>query len=449
MDAKKINMNLNRYLCVAIVTFVLSLLFLSYAYANTIVIPLRSGKIYRLPTASYKTVYIADNTVVSLQIQSPGVLYLTGQRVGSTVLYVVDAAGGVVLRENLQVVLNVDPLIAQIRSIAPQSHISVTSLNNTIILRGEVPSPGVGAKIREAAQHFASVDRVIDNMVVRAPAQVYLRVKLVELSRGVSRMIGLKSWSVLYHTSNFNIFAGNDTGGDNFFNTLNGTATNVANGFNVASFFEALDEDSLVRILSEPNLTALSGQEATFFAGGEFPVLVPQTVGSGITAINTVQYFPFGVSLNFIPTLLEQDIINLQVKTEVSQISTEGEVRISGNSVPSLTSRKASTTVQLRSGQSFAIAGLMQDNLRDVITRFPLLGRLPILGPLFNSREFQEDQSELVIIVTPYLVRPVSGELATPIDGVSEQNQLNVECVFNAPATACAHQPSQMRYITE
>lgn len=444
--------NKNRHFRWASLLLCWMVLFCINSYADTLTIPLNSGRVYKIDQYPFKTVYIASPKIASLAIQTPGVLYITGVHVGHTTLYATDKFGNVILRKDIAVIPNVMALSDELHRIAPNSNVQVTTLGNNIILRGNIPSPGVGAKLREAAFRYAGRNGgVIDYMTIAAPAQVYIRVKIVELSRGVSRMIGLKSWSVLYGSSNFKASASNDVTSNGIINTINSLTTTVPSGFSASAFFEALDQDHLVRILSEPNLTALSGQQATFFAGGEFPILVPQTSGAGIGfGVNTVQYQQFGVSLNFIPTLLEQDIINLQVKTEVSQLSDEAVVKINGNTIPSLTSRRAGTTVQLRSGQSFAIAGLMQDSLRDAIERFPLLGRLPVLGPLFSSREFQTDQTELVVIVTPYLVRPVSGELATPIDGVSEADIKRRGCFYNPQIPGCnTNQPSQLRYITE
>jgi pilus assembly protein CpaC len=195
------------------------------------------------------------------------------------------------------------------------------------------------------------------------------------------------------------------------------TTDNVLLGFggknvNVGLLIDALDTEGLVRVLAEPNLTAVSGTPATFLAGGEYPIPVPQALG-----VTTIEYKDYGVSLTFVATVLDGNRINLVVKPEVSQLTSQGAVTINGASIPALTIRRVQTTVDMASGQSFAIAGLLQNNTNQSISRFPGLGNLPVLGALFRSDSFERDETELVIIVTPYLVRPVNGPLAAPTDG--------------------------------
>jgi pilus assembly protein CpaC len=184
----------------------------------------------------------------------------------------------------------------------------------------------------------------------------------------------------------------------------------------VSATVEALATEGFLTVLAEPNLTAVSGQTASFLAGGEFPVPVVQNVSAGTSAIS-VQFQQFGVQLAFTPTIIDADHLNLRVRPEVSQLSTEGEVTISGFTIPALTVRSAETTVELASGQSFALAGLLQHNTEQDISKIPWLGDIPILGALFRSNKFQNNETELVIIVTPYLVRPPAAAPATPVDG--------------------------------
>ncbi|MFZ0695346.1 MAG: secretion system protein, partial [Alphaproteobacteria bacterium] len=181
--------------------------------------------------------------------------------------------------------------------------------------------------------------------------------------------------------------------------------------------------EGLVSILAEPNLTAVSGESANFLAGGEFPIPTPQPGQTGGAATITVTFKQFGVSLSFTPTVLKNNLINLKVVPEVSQLSTTGAVQIDGFQIPALTTRRAETTVELGSGQSFAIAGLFQNDTTNNLSKFPGLGDLPVLGPLFRSNQFQRNETELVIIVTPYIVRPVSGmKMASPTDGLVAPN---------------------------
>ena len=178
------------------------------------------------------------------------------------------------------------------------------------------------------------------------------------------------------------------------------------NGSTWTAFVDALEQDGLIKVLAEPNLVALSGQTATFLAGGEFPIPVPQSGGVGCTTI-TIEYKQFGVGLNFTPTVLSKDKISLKVAPEVSDLDFTNAIRVEGYFVPGLKVRRTSTTVELGDGQSFAIAGLLRENVRTVISKYPLLGNIPILGVLFQSKEFQKENTELVIIVTPHLVKPL------------------------------------------
>jgi pilus assembly protein CpaC len=191
---------------------------------------------------------------------------------------------------------------------------------------------------------------------------------------------------------------------------LAGVRTNTAD---VNVLVDALAQKDLVTVLAEPNLTALSGEPASFLAGGEYPIPVPQ---GGASNQVTIEYKKYGVSLDFVATILDGGRITLNVRPEVSQLSTAGAITFNGITVPALTTRKAETTVDLASGQSFAIAGLLQNTGAQDVHKFPGLGDVPVLGALFRSKDFQKNESELVIIVTPYLVKPVSQKLATPLD---------------------------------
>jgi pilus assembly protein CpaC len=210
-------------------------------------------------------------------------------------------------------------------------------------------------------------------------------------------------------------------------NTINASYRNGSQDINAA--IDALATEGLITVLAEPNLTALSGETASFLAGGEFPIPIAQNGSNNATSI-TVEFKTFGVGLAFTPHLLDAGRINLRVRPEVSQLSTAGAVQLSGFTIPALTTRRAETTVELGSGQSFVIAGLLQNNSTQDISKVPLLGDLPILGALFKSDRFRRNESELVIIVTPYIVRPVSGRIAAPTDGFVAPN--DVERILGA-----------------
>jgi pilus assembly protein CpaC len=298
----------------------------------------------------------------------------------------------------------------RLRQILPNEPIEVRTANDGVVLSGTVSSITRLNAALELAERYAP-GRVSNLMLVGGSQQVMLQVRFAEMSRTIRQELGL----------NMNL---TDAGGGSTFACTSNTAGVVSSTLSVVSSFggnvrlnimlQALEREGLVRTLAEPNLTALSGQSAEFFAGGQFPVPTLNEQ-SGQTS---VQFQPFGIGLDFTPTVVDGQIINLQLSTAVSSI----DIQIPGASstLPGLKTREASTTVELRDGESFAIAGLLQDDFRNSVGRVPWLGDLPVLGALFRSANFQRDQSELVIIVTAHLVQPVRGEaLALPTDRVT------------------------------
>jgi pilus assembly protein CpaC len=262
---------------------------------------------------------------------------------------------------------------------------------------------------------------------VNAPNQVNIRVRIAEMSRETVKQFGF-NWQAAFGIGNFvlGIATGHsflDAAGT-FISRAPGqltsdTVNNGAFGFHagrtdVNALLDALENHGLINVLAEPNLSAVSGEPASFLAGGEFPIPVPQ--GNGTISI---EFKKFGVSLSFVATLTDGNRINLHVLPEVSQLSTTGAIQVSNITIPALTTRRAETTIELSSGQSFAIAGLLQNNITQNLDKFPWLGDVPVLGSLFRSTAFQHDESELVVIVTPYVVRPTdtANRLLAPSDG--------------------------------
>jgi pilus assembly protein CpaC len=302
----------------------------------------------------------------------------------------------------------------------------VRTANDGIVLSGTVSSTAKMDRALDLASRYAP-DRVSNLMVVGGTQQVMLKVRFAEMQRSVAKSLDA---SMGFRTSGTDgggsIGSGVLADGSKLSTYLNGgsiTSTNEAAGrmglgFNVgalefAVLLEALESKGMVRTLAEPNLTALSGQEAKFLAGGEYPIPVPDNDGI------TIEYKPFGVELNFTPVVVDGDIINLTINAAVSSIDSTTAIEANGLTVNAFRRRETSTTVEMRDGESFAIAGLLQDDFRDLKDQVPWLGDVPILGALFRSSEYQRSQSELVIIVTPHLVTPVRGEaLALPTDRV-------------------------------
>ena len=294
-------------------------------------------------------------------------------------------------------------------------------VEGTVVLTGAVASAELAEDLRRLASRILGEnDQVINRVRVTGPNQVNLRVRIAEISRELNKQLGI-NWDILRSAGNvaFGLAVGNPAGAAGALLTQAATSNNFtanisAGSFDINALIDALDDDGLITVLAEPNLTAMSGETASFLAGGEFPIPVAQDAGT-----ISILFKKFGVSLSFTPTLLGNGRINMRVRPEVSQLSDAGAVQIAGFTVPALTTRRAETTVELGTGQSFAIAGLMQATTNQSVEEFPGLAQLPILGPLFRSTQFQRAESELVIIVTPYVVRPVNTQLASPTDGYS------------------------------
>jgi len=370
------------------------------------------GRLIRLERPA-ATVFVADPEVADIQVKSAKLIYLFGKKPGKTTLYAVDRQERVLANVDIQVVYNLDRMRTILEDLHPGSGITVSSVNGSLVLDGIVSSALEAENVRRLAASFTGDEKnVINRLGVAGPNQVNLRVRVAEVTRGVDKQLGF-NWSILGSLGGVRLGL---TTANSFASTVTQHTVTTANsilGWNFNSVIDALEQEGLVTILAEPNLTALSGETASFLAGGEFPILVP-----GANQQVTIEYKKFGVSLAFTPTLLGKNRINMHVRPEVSAISTTNFVTYQNFSIPSLTTRRAETTVELGSGQSFAIAGLLQNNVTHDISKFPGLGDIPVLGALFKSNRFQRDESELVIIVTPYIVAPVSNnKLAAPTDG--------------------------------
>lgn len=390
------------------------------------------------------TVFVADPDVADIQVKSPTLVYVFGKAGGETTLYAVGDNDRVVLNLAIQVRYDIAQIQEAIHKMAPRSAVSVASVDDSLVLQGTVYSASEGDDIRRVVERFLpDKKQLLNKMRVDAPNEVQLRVRVAEVSRNIIKELGI-NWESMFGAGNFvfGLATGHAVlnalpmaGSSSFFDAFNtrtavpqatslDTVNNLSTGFNagktnVNALIDALDKQGLVTVLAEPNLSAVSGEPASFLAGGEFPVPVPQaSATTGIPQI-TIEWKKFGVSLNFVATISANNRINIHVQPEVSQLSSQGAVVISGIQVPALTVRRAETTIDVASGQSFAIAGLLQNNVNQTINKFPWLGDVPVLGALFRSDTFLRNESELVIIVTPYIVRPIAtaGRLQTPVDG--------------------------------
>lgn len=384
---------------------------------DAIVLEASKGSLIRLD-APAATVFVADPEIADVQVKSPRLIYLLAKAPGETVVYAVDRDERVLLNRRVTVNHNLSRLRASLRRLLPGTTVDVESIDSTLVLSGRVKSARDAEDARLMAMRLVKEEKDLVNKIsVTAPNQVHLRVRVAEVSRDVLKQFGI-NWDAVFRSSSFlfGVATGNPVvAGADIIVRNNGTNSIIGSwargNFDLNGVIDALDDEGLITILAEPNLTAVSGESATFLAGGEFPILVPENDRI------TVEFKEFGVSLAFTPVLVG-DRISLKVNPEVSQLSATGAVELNGFTIPALTTRRAETTVELGSGQSFAIAGLMQNNVTRDLQKVPGLGDLPVLGPLFRSDSFQRNESELVIIVTPYVVRPVDApRLAAPTDG--------------------------------
>jgi pilus assembly protein CpaC len=375
------------------------------------------GLLVRLD-APVSNVFLADSKIADVQIKSPTMIYVIGKATGTTSLMAVDSNDRVVANLDVSVHYNETQLAQDFKRLIPGSDIKVGTINNALVLSGSIGSVAEGETAKEiAARYVPDADHLVNAMQTDAPYQVNLRVRVAEVSRQVIKAFGV-NWGSSIGAGKFSFGLATGAGAPGIPSPLHlAGVDNIIAGFKSGAVdlnvvIDALESEGLINILAEPNLTAISGAPASFLAGGEYPIPVPQ----GLNQV-TIEYKKFGVSLAFVATITDGGRINLLVKPEVSELSSNGAITLNGATVPALTTRRMETTVDLASGQSFAIAGLMQNNVTQNIHKFPGLGAMPVLGALFRSDSFQKNETELVVIVTPYIVRPVSSRhVAAPTD---------------------------------
>ena len=370
---------------------------------------------------------IANPGIADISTLSESSIYVLGKAPGRTTLTLLSADGKLIANVDVQVTPDVAEFKERLRQILPGENIEVRTANDGIVLSGTVSSTAKLDRALDLASRYAP-DRVSNLMQVGGTQQVMLKVRFAEMQRSVAKNLGASlgirsnSGSVggFVGTGNFkNQSAVNGAFDNGTFPTTGNSTGALGLGFSAGSLqfavlLEALESKGVVRTLAEPNLTALSGQEAKFLAGGEYPI----PVSGGNNGI-TIEYKPFGVELNFTPVVVDGDIINLTMNAAVSSIDNTVTVESGGFTINAFKRRETSTTVELRDGESFAVAGLLQDDFRNLNDQIPWLGDVPVLGALFRSAQYQRSQSELVIIVSAHLVTPTRGEaLALPTDRV-------------------------------
>lgn len=407
--------------------------------AGEVEVPLNKSQVIRADRPFSRALVgnpeIAD--VLPLTDQS---LYVLGKKMGTTSLTLYDRRNTLIAVIDVVVGPDVIGLKRQLSELIPGDGVGARISNESIVLEGLVSSAVAADRAVRLAETYAP-GKVVNMLSIGASQQVMLEVRFSEVKRSALKQIGA------------GFFVGNDSG--SFTGAIGGGAsltpdpeTGVgvlglsaiadsfgiltkrfgAFGLNFDAAFDALQRQGAITTLAEPTLVALSGETATFLAGGEFPIPVVQDGGSdGGSRSITVQFKPFGVSLAFTPTVLADGVINMVVAPEVSSIDPTASVTINNLRIPGLQTRRAKTVLELKDGQSFALAGLLRRDFQDTVRQFPLLGSIPIIGALFRSTNFQREETELVITVTPRLVRPVkSGTLALPTDRVKPPNEMDL-----------------------
>ncbi|MCV9878707.1 type II and III secretion system protein family protein [Brenneria izbisi] len=368
------------------------------------------------------TVFVADPEIADVQSPAEGAVLVLGKRTGSTSLYVLGAQGKTLLQRTLVVRHNLSEMQTMLRQRFPTLRLSLASGPGSVMVSGMAPNAeSAEAVIQTIRPYLGEKEQLLNQLSVNSPVQVHLRVRVTEVSREVTQKLGI-NWDVLTKPGNFIIGLGN--GRD--FSSGNGSSyLQASEGYSflggysrgntsIQSMIDVLDREGLISVLAEPNLTAVSGQTASFLAGGEFPVPVKQDSDT-----MTVEFKPFGVALDFTPTVLSDDRISIKVRPEVSELDPNSSIVMENLTIPGISVRRVETTVELASGQSFAIGGLLQHNVTDVLSKVPGLGSVPVLGKLFSSSDYRNNKSELVVIVTPYLVRPSApGQLTTPLNSM-------------------------------
>lgn len=394
-------------------------------HAGELAIPVNKSQVLRMDIPFSRALIgnpeIAD--VLPLTDQS---LYVLGKSLGTTSMTLYDRSNRLIAVVDIAVGPDVTGLRRHLSELMPADDVAVRMVNESIVLEGIVGSAVAADRAVQLAETYAP-GKVLNMLSVGASQQVMLEVRFSEVKRSALKDLGVNwGWTDRDVNGDGEVFDGG------FGSPLAGAFGGVSGvfelfGADIDVALDALERKGVVTTLAEPTLVALSGQTASFLAGGEFPVPVAQSGDNDNSAAISVTFKPFGVGLNFTPTVLADGVINLVVAPEVSSIDPSASITVNGLVIPGLSTRRAMTTVELRDGESFALAGLLRTDFQDTVNQFPVLGSLPIIGSLFRSTGFRREETELVIIVTPRLVRPVpAGSLAMPTDLTTPPDEIDL-----------------------
>jgi pilus assembly protein CpaC len=429
-------------------------------HAGEVVVPINKSQVIR-SDRPYAKALIGSPEVADVLPLTDSSLYILGKKMGTTSLTLYDRSNMLIAVVDVVVGPDVITLRRQLSELMPVEGIGARISNDSIVLEGIVPDAVAADRAVQIAETYAP-GKVVNMLSIGSSQQVMLEVRFSEIKRSALKQFGLSGFITGGGDNGFRGAIGGGAsltpggvtstvlplpGGGTTTVTSQGPPTlslgsiidsfgiltrtfNIL-GLEVDATLDALERKGLVNTLAEPTLVALSGETASFLAGGEFPVPVAQDVGGGGTGSAstalTVEWKPFGVSLAFTPTVLADGVINLVVAPEVSSIDPSASIVVNNLTIPGLQTRRAKTTVELRDGESFALAGLLRKDFQDTVRQFPILGSLPIIGSLFRSTGFQREETELLMIVTPRLVRPVrAGSLRAPTDRVQQPNEADL-----------------------
>ncbi|HXQ15014.1 MAG TPA: type II and III secretion system protein family protein [Caulobacteraceae bacterium] len=400
------------------------------ASTQLLALPVGRSAVIDLPVDA-RDVLVSNPLIAEAVLRTPRRIYVLGLKSGVTDAMFFDAAGHRLLALNIRVDQNVSALADTINRILPGSQVKVESINDSVILTGTVTSAADADKaVRIAGATVGRPEQVLNMLSIAGEEQVMLKVRIVEMQRSVIKQLGV-DWKALINQAGSAQFLLSEATTYGISGSLLG-GISASGGYNTANNqvvgnLQAFEREGLVRTLAEPNLTAVSGEPAKFLVGGEFPVPVDQDVTGRVT----VAFKDYGVGLGFTPIVLSGGRIQLKLTTEVSELSQQGAFSLASTSgstapqlvIPGLNVRRANTTVEMASGGSLMIAGLLEDKSSQDLDALPGIKDLPILGALFRSRDYLSGETELVVIVTPYLVNPVNaGQLQTPADGLQVAN---------------------------
>jgi pilus assembly protein CpaC len=373
-----------------------------------------------------KDVLVADPKIANAVVRSAQRAYIIGAAVGQTNIVFFDSAGQQIAAYDIAVKRDLNGARAALKQIMPNSDIQIDGLGDSVILTGTAATPVEAQQAGDVAARLAGgVEKVINSITVRGRDQVMLKVTVAEVQRSIIKQLGIDlSGQFNYGTAVVNFNNSNPfTATGQPLVSGNAITTSFGATPSVKATLRAMESAGVTRTLAEPNLTAISGESATFISGGEFPIstgVTCQTTAAGSVGqcAPSIAFKKFGISLNFTPVVLTEGRISLRVMTEVSEVSNDNSINVTGVQVPSIKTRRAETTLEIPSGGSMAMAGLIQDQTKSAINGLPGLSQLPVLGALFRSRDFQDNKTELMVIVTPYVVRAVAQkDLSRPDDG--------------------------------